>query len=407
MIFAAKPQTTGTTAMTHKRFRLPVSVSAIALFVGILNAPQAEAACPCLPVAYATTIETSTGAISAGFGMLTLMIQQSFAALNSSLASQSSVIAETSTASTQQLAQIMREAETHRAKMQATNTVDTCNDKASSSRAANIDSNARATQKAIANSMHLYRRNMEESSSGSPGAAAIKTITAQGKMYCDDLEASLGLCTAVGEPFTAAASAGTSQKYNPRGAHVMANTIFGADTLTSERRDAGVVFAKNVTGAPESRPGNNDIRTAAGIARLSKRNTTDARVSTASETFAYLLGLRAELEDKEMKKWADTILKNLTGKDSTKDAGANPDTKGISMQELMAITAEYRFKDSGWLDQVMAMTGEATPLLKQITLMEATMLHHDWKSFELEQRIAANIAASLASKADAAYTPDD
>lgn len=393
--------------MNQRRFKKYLAASVLGLTVSAATPGTGHAVCACLPVAYATTIETSTSAIAAGFGMLTLMIQESFSAMNTSLSSQSSVVAEATTAVSQQYANVVREQLVYQTTKNATNTVDTCVPKAASARSGNIDSNARATQKAIANSMHLYQRNMEETTAGSPSSMAIKTVIAQGKLYCDDLENSLGLCDAVGEPLTAASSAGTSQKFNPRGAHVMANTIFGADTLTPERRDAGVVYAKNVTGTPPARPAMNDLKSATGVARLVRRNTADARKSTSEETFSYLIGLRAELEDDEMKKWADAIIKNVTGQSNAADAGANPDTKGISMQELMAITAEHRFKDSGWLDQVMAMSGEVTPLLKQITLMEATMLHHDWKNFELEQRIAANIAASLASKADAAYTHDD
>ena len=392
--------------MTKQKTPRKLAIAVMVAGIGSINAvPQKSYAqiCPCLPLAYATTIATSTGAISAGFGMLTLMIQQSFSALNSALSAQSSTIAETSTYATQQYANTMRQQLAFEQQKKAQNTVDSCVPKAASARAANIASNASANEKAVEASIHNYTRNMATCTSKSAGANAICMTAALTDLYCDDLEETLGLCKAVGEPLLASANVGSSQKFNPRGAHVMAGTLFGTNSLTKERRDAAVVFAKNVMGLPPAKPGNNDLRTAEGVAKFVERNTNDARKSTTNEVFSYLTGQRAELEDPEMKKWADAILKNITGQSDAKNAGANPETKGISMQELMAISAEHRFKDAGWLDQVMAATGEATPLLKQITLMEATMLHNDWKSFELEQRIAANIASSLAAKAEGAY----
>jgi hypothetical protein len=70
--------------------------------------PNKALACGCLPPAYASTVATSTGAIGAGFGMLTLMISQSFGALNASLSAQSSSNAEVVSRQNSEMAQAQR-----------------------------------------------------------------------------------------------------------------------------------------------------------------------------------------------------------------------------------------------------------------------------------------------------------
>jgi hypothetical protein len=393
---------------TTKKLRRAIVITAIVSTIGMTSlAPSKAHACECLPVTYAATISTSELAIGAGFTMLTYLIMNSFSALNAALSALASATLEAATYTAQSMANTERQILVAQNQKKATNTVDNCVPKAATIRAATIAANADAFKKAATISTFNWARGMEPSTSGSDGKNAIITLQKRVKLYCDDLDESLGLCTAVGEPLTPSADAGTAQKFNPRGADIRADTLFGADSHPQERTDAVVALIKNIHGLPAPIPGKNDLNNAAGVSKMVDRNTDTARGSVASTTLSSIAGLRAELKDPEMKKWLEAILKSISGNSDPKKAGVNPDTDGISMQELMKVSAEYRFKDSGWLDQVMAMTGEATPLFKQIALMEATMLHHDWKSFEMEQLIAANIASSLAARADANYNHDN
>ncbi|HCI46555.1 MAG TPA: hypothetical protein DFI00_04625 [Rhodospirillaceae bacterium] len=74
----------------------------------------------------------------------------------------------------------------------------------------------------------------------------------------------------------------------------------------------------------------------------------------------------------------------------------------MSLYELMALQNEYRFKDGTWVEGMITAPDELG-LLKELTIMEATGLYTDWMRFELDQRIAGNLAIIVAAKADEAY----
>ena len=135
--------------------------------------------------------------------------------------------------------------------------------------------------------------------------------------------------------------------------------------------------------------------------RMAERTTRDARIDTSMETWEYLIGLKAEVgeEDKEL---ADNLRKHLTGSDDAELNGSNEHATRMSLYELMALQNEYRFKDGTWVEGMITAPDELG-LLKELTIMEATGLYTDWMRFELDQRIAGNLAIIVAAKADEAY----
>jgi len=372
-----------------------ISAAAIAssLLAGtaITMVPGSAMACGCLPPAYASTVATSTGAIGAGFGMLTLMISQSFGALNASLSAQASSMAEVTTHQNSEYTQLARYEARHEIINDFTTTIDPC-----IPYSASIDSGVKSLgslqarrQLGEANDMAL--RNMTTDTAGSAaGNAAVRTENMEEK-YCGELSQALGRCTPTGP---------AASRPELRDAHIKP-LYFMWDTMDEDLVVAGNDFAFTLMGPTPPAHTASTYNSPRGALRIAERTTRDARIDTSMETWEYLISLKKEAGDED-KQWADALREHTTGVTDPNLTGSNPQATRQSLYELLALQNEYRFKDAAWVQGVMTTPTELE-LLKQLTIMEATGLYTDWMRFELDQRIAGNLAVIVATKADQSF----
>ncbi|MBV6632112.1 MAG: hypothetical protein KI792_03655 [Alphaproteobacteria bacterium] len=380
--------------MMGKKFKSALLATSLFAGVAISYMPADAEACGCLPPAYASTVATSTGAISAGFGMLTLMISQSFGAINASLSAQQSTMAEVTSYQNSEYTQLARMEARHQVVTDFTSGVDAC--------VSGYDASTRTGPKSLgslqvrrqlseANDMHL--RNLTTTTSGTAAANATATLEEMESRYCGLRSEMLGRCTF--------AESEVSDRPELRDAHIKP-LLMQYDTLDDQLARAANDFAQIVAGPTPPPPVGQDYATPLGQVKLRDRVTRDARVDTMMETFEYLTGLKKEVGEEDAV-WADNLREHVTGSSDPNINGGNPHADSQSLYEVMALQNEFRFKSPDWVNGIMAGTPSELPILKELAVMEATNLYTEWKRFELDQRIASNLAVILATKAEESY----
>ncbi|MAX97366.1 MAG: hypothetical protein CL559_16195 [Alphaproteobacteria bacterium] len=360
----------------------------------ITMVPGTAQACGCLPPAYASTVATSTGAIGAGFGMLTLMISQSFGALNASLSAQASSNAEVVTQQNSEYPQRARYEARHEILNGFTYTHDPCISYDATTRSGPKSLGSLQIRRQLSEANDMQLRNMTTDTAGSATANARARTENMEEKYCGELPARLGRC----DP--AASDMDLGSRPELRDGHIKP-LVFTQDTLDEKLSVATNDFAYTLMGPTPPAHSASVYNSPRGAMRMAERTTRDARIDTSMETWEYLIGLKAEVgeEDKEL---ADNLRKHLTGSDDAELNGSNEHATRMSLYELMALQNEYRFKDGTWVEGMITAPDELG-LLKELTIMEATGLYTDWMRFELDQRIAGNLAIIVAAKADEAY----
>jgi len=136
--------------------------------------------------------------------------------------------------------------------------------------------------------------------------------------------------------------------------------------------------------------------------RLNERATRDARVDTMMETWEYLISLKKDVGEDDAD-FAEALREHISGTSDADLNGSNEHADRMSLYELMALMNEYRFKDAKWVEGIMGAAPTELSLLKELAVMEATGLFTEWKRYELDQRIAGNLAVILATKADEVF----
>ena len=354
--------------------------------------PNNALACGCLPPAYASTVATSTGAIGAGFGMLTLMISQSFGALNASLSSQSSSMAEVTSYQNSEYTQLARYEARHEILNDFTFAHDPCISYDATTRTGPKDMGARQVRRQLNEANDLEAQNLTEDSAGTATENAQARLGDMIGKYCGELHEALEICTP---------SQLLVDRPELRDAHVKA-LYFTEDTLDDDLAVAANDFARTLRGTTPPAPSTADYNTPQGMIRLNERATRDARVDTAMETWEYLISMKKDVgeDDAEL---AQALREHITGTSDQDLNGSNPEATKMSFYELMALQSEYRFKDSKWVEGIMGATPTELSLLKEYVIMGANGLHTDWLGFELDQRIVGNLAVIVAAKADEVY----
>lgn len=355
-------------------------------------APRDASACGCLPPAYASTVATSTGAISAGFGMLTLMISQSFGALNASLSAQASSVAEVTSYQNSQYNKLAQEEAKYNIINDFTYAHDPCPSYDATTRSGPKDLGSRQVRRQLNEANDETLRNMTTTSSGSAESNAAALVKEMEEKYCGVREEYLGRCTPTGV---------LTERPYLRDGHIK-TLYFKYDTLDDEMAVAANWHAQVLNGPSPAAPSPATYNSPQGMYKLAERTTRDARIDTATETWEYMISLRKEVGEDDAG-LAEAMRKHVTGSSDPDLNGTNPYATKQSLYELMAIQNEYRFKDSKWVEGIMGSTPTELSILKELAVMEATNLFTEWKRFELDQRIAGNLAVILATKADEIY----
>jgi hypothetical protein len=376
------------------RKALGISVMASSLLAGtaLVGLPSNALACGCLPPAYASTVATSTGAISAGFGMLTLMISNSFGALNASLSAQSSSMAEVTSYQNSEYTQLARYEARYNLLNDFTFAHDPCISYDATTRSGPKELGSRQVRRQLSDANDLALRNMTTETSGTAEANAAARIRTMEERYCGEREEALGRCTPSGDL--------VSRPYL-RDGHIKP-LYFKFDTMDDVLARAANDFAQTLNGPVPAAPASVDYNTPDGRYKVVERTTRDARIDTATETWEYLISLRKEVGEDDAQ-WANALREHTTGSSDPNVNGSNPEATKQSLYELLAMQNEYRFKDSTWVTGIMGGTPTELSLLKELAVMEATNLFTEWKRFELDQRIAGNLAVILATKSDEVY----
>ncbi len=358
----------------------------------IVATPGNAYACGCLPPAYASTVATSTGAIGAGFGMLTLMISQSFGALNASLSAQASSMAEVTTQQNSEYTQLARYEARHEILNDFTFAHDPCISYDATTRSGPKSLGSLQARRQLGEANDMALRNMTTDTAGTAAGNALVRTENMEQEYCGELSEALGRCTP---------NSKVQERPELRDAHVKA-LYFTKDTLDDDLVKAANDYAFTLMGPVPPAHNASTYNTPRGALRIAERTTRDARIDTAMETWEYLISLKKEVGEED-KQWSDALREHTTGVSDADLNGSNPHATRQSLHELLAMQNEYRFKDSAWVEGIMGATPTELSLLKELTIMEATGLYTDWMRFELDQRIAGNLAVIVAAKSDDAF----
>ena len=164
-------------------------------------------------------------------------------------------------------------------------------------------------------------------------------------------------------------------------------------TLDTTDEDAAKVMVRlvnNIVDPTPSRPITaEEARTPQGQAQIAARTIDDARRSTASAVFAHLGDLAAPTGGDAMAQWA----RNAVTEAYPKEVG-----DVVSTQQAIDIFVYSRFANPDWHQQLARMSPAAVS--RETALTSALNLHVNWMRFELERRMAAVQAASLAAQLD-------
>ena len=132
-----------------------------------------------------------------------------------------------------------------------------------------------------------------------------------------------------------------------------------------------------------------EARTPQGQAQIAARTIDDARRSAASAVFAHLGDLAAPTGGDAMAQWA----RNAVTEAYPKEVG-----DVVSTQQAIDIFVYSRFANPDWHQQLARMSPAAVS--RETALTSALNLHVNWMRFDLERRMAAVQAASLAAQLD-------
>ena len=162
------------------------------------------------------------------------------------------------------------------------------------------------------------------------------------------------------------------------------------DTTDEKAAKVMVRLVNNIVDPTPPRPiSAAEAKTPQGKAQIAARTIDDARRSAASAVFAYLGDLAAPTGGAALAKWAKGAV-----------TPAYPREVGnvVSTQQAIDIFVYSRFANPDWHQELTKMSPAA--VARETALTSALDLHVNWMRFELERRMAAVQAASLAAQLD-------
>ena len=132
-----------------------------------------------------------------------------------------------------------------------------------------------------------------------------------------------------------------------------------------------------------------EAQTPAGLARIAARQVDATRRSASHAVFTYLGDIATPTGGEELASWA-------------RDAAgpAYPHVVGDKVSSLQAVDifVQSRFANPDWHQSIAKMSPDA--VMRELLLTQALHLHVDWMRFDLERRVAAVEAATLATIVD-------
>ena len=162
------------------------------------------------------------------------------------------------------------------------------------------------------------------------------------------------------------------------------------DTTDEKASKVLVRLVNNIVDPTPARPiSAEEAKTPQGKAQIAARTIDDARRSAASAVFAHLGDLAAPTGGEALAKWAKGAV-----------TPAYPREVGnvVSTQQAIDIFVYSRFANPNWHQELAKMSPAAVE--RETALTSALNLHVNWMRFELERRMAAVQAASLAAQLD-------
>ncbi len=190
---------------------------------------------------------------------------------------------------------------------------------------------------------------------------------------------------------------GARDKYENYGGYLdpTSDLRFLTEASTVDTRDEEQVkvlsrLVENIVDPAPARPiSEAEAKTPQGKAQLAARTIDDARRSAANAVFAHLGELAAPTGGEEMANWAKGAV-----------TAAYPKQVGdvVSYQQAIDIFVHSRFANPDWHQELAKMSPAAVG--REVALTSALNLHVNWMRFELEKRMAAVQAASLAVQLD-------
>lgn len=132
-----------------------------------------------------------------------------------------------------------------------------------------------------------------------------------------------------------------------------------------------------------------EAQTPTGLARIAARQVDATRRSASHAVFTYLGDIATPTGGTELADWA----RNAAGP-------AYPHVVGEKVSSLQAVDifVHSRFANPDWHQSIARMSPDA--VMRELLLAQALDLHVNWMRFDLERRVAAVEAATLATMVD-------
>lgn len=369
----------------HKmRKTLSTGLVIAALSMGIHARPAFAKPPNCCPEStiWVATIGSQLTAFVEGYIAQTYVIlTNGFAGINAQVVANTQSIVEVVNYQTQTRADLLRQKETKKREGKTEMPPSYALTASATTALATAQNISRINNHNLAVAGTIFHRNLSPDSNSSGSANAIRLVNNHLQKYCDDLDASLGLCTAVDE--------------SVRGRDTKATTVLNNDVLDGREFEDAQNFQKTIMGPAAPILGRNDLRTTAGLAKQREKNVHDARKTTASAIFDYLIAMRSPIKDSELQKWLKDLYNTTYGIDPN-----DPDQ--TSLYELVRLLSTYRFYNAGWIGAITQQKNDVV-VTKEWVLVRSQRLYLDWQRQKLKQLLAAAVAAGNATDAETAY----
>jgi hypothetical protein len=250
---------------------------------------------------------TATGASITSFTLALvtdfyLTLNSGFTTINAQINANTQSFVEGMSYQGQAIAQVRRQAETTRAAQNATRPPTYTTQAVATNAAAGAQLQTDLARASIQQQNYLYARNMDPLTQFSRGPNDALILNQHFTKFCGERDHLMGLCVK------------NTEKPRMIDADLNASTIFDQPTIEAELEAGAVAFSRNVVGgAVPTRPTNNEMRMMQGVAKMTDRNTHDARSMLAFDTMDHLVALRTEIPNEKLKDWAKAMVKKLTG----------------------------------------------------------------------------------------------
>ncbi len=239
----------------------------------------------------------------------------------------------------------------------------------------------RQMQQVMNQSAMIYDRNAAAETATTEVAAASARLATRRELYCSEADAARGLCDSPVEE-------------RLQNADINAGTLMDNGTLDPDMQRAAQEFCTNFTRpVPPRALSGAGADTAAGEIVAIRRISYDSRVSLARQVCHQMIAQQTQTMD--LNEWAEAV--------EVDAESLNAEADGISVYDLIRIEVTRRYGNPNWVTETLGRDALPVNLQKEIAMMIGLSLFLDWERYEMERRMAANMAALVASQSTRDY----